>query len=187
MFYLFLALFLGLVFALCYAVDLLLKRLFPKTPLQQTGKAVRMPRISSILGIGLTFAAFAAILFFWAEFTWVVRIACLLTLGVGIFLLVQFFSFAVYYDEEGFEYRALGHKAKTYAYSEIRGQKSILSRSGVVSSLYVGDDELQLTSSMQGLNEFLQYAFRRWCEETDTDPDTVENNPQYLTYFPSLK
>ena len=187
MIYVFLAAGMGLVFLCRFAVDVLLKKLFPKDPRQEHGKSVRLPRMSSIMGLGLSFLAFVAILFYWAEFSTLIRIACLLTLGVGIFLLVQFCAFAVYYDETGFVYKSLGKKAKTYTYGEIRGQKSILSRSGVVSSLYVGEDELQLTSSMQNLQEFLQYAFGRWCEETGTDPDTVENNPQYLTYFPEVK
>lgn len=177
----------ALVFSLCRIVDLLVKKLFPKKPQQLSGKAVRLPRYSSILGIGLTFLSFVALLFYWGEFSTVVRIACLLTLALGVFLLVQYLSFAVYYDEDGFVYKSLGRRAKPYAYGDIRGQKSILSRSGVVSSLYVGEDELQLTSSMKGLNEFLKFAFRRWCEETGTDPEIVENNPQYLTYFPELQ
>ena len=185
--YIFLALFLGLVFLACWGADKLLQKLFPKTPQQHSGKAVRMPRWSSIAGVGLTFLSFTAILFYWGEFSWLYRIACLVTLALGVFLLVQYFAFAIYYDDDGFVYKALGKTAKTYAYDDIRGQKSILSRSGVVSSLYVGGDELQLTSSMQHLNEFLKFAFRRWCEETGTDPETVENNPQYLTYFPETE
>ena len=177
----------ALVFFLCWCIDTLVKKLFPKKPQQYSGRAVRLPRLSSILGIGLTFLSFVALLFYWEEFSTVVRIACLLTLALGAGLLVQYLSFAVYYDEDGFVYRSLGKKAKTYAYGDIRGQRSILSRSGVVSSLYVGEDELQLTSSMKGLNEFLKFAFRRWCEETGTDPESVENHPQYLTYFPELQ
>ena len=37
---------------------------------------------------------------------------------------------------------------------------------------------------MQGLDAFLNKAFFRWCSAKGIDPDSVENNPRMLTYFP---
>ena len=37
---------------------------------------------------------------------------------------------------------------------------------------------------MQGLDAFLNKAFFRWCAVKGIDPDSIENNPPMLTYFP---
>ena len=37
---------------------------------------------------------------------------------------------------------------------------------------------------MQCLDAFLNKAFFRWCSAKGIDPDSVENNPRMLTYFP---
>jgi len=185
--YLFLVLLIGTVFLICWGVDSLLKRLFPKHPQQESGKAVRLPRYGVIVGIFLTFIAFVAELFFFKELEWYLHICCAVALGMGVFLLVQYCSFAIYYDAEGFIYRDLRHKAKFYRYGDILGQKSILTRSGVNSTLYLEGGEIIVYSAMQGLSDFLRYAFKHWCEEKGVDPETVENNPQYLTYFPECE
>ena len=185
--YLFLALLAGLVFLLCWGVDNLIKKLFPKHPQQESGKAVRLPRYGVIVGIFMTFVAFVAELFFFEELEWYLHVACVVTLAMGVFLLWQNLAFGIFYDSEGFVYRDLRHKAKFYAYKDILGQKSLLTRSGVHSTLYLEGGEIIVYSAMQGLNEFLRYAFHHWCEEKGIDPDTVENNPQYLTYFPECE
>ena len=64
------------------------------------------------------------------------------------------------------------------------GQRSLLTRSGVNTELFVGGESLQLYSAMQGLDAFLNKAFFRWCSAKGIDPDSVENNPRMLTYFP---
>ena len=60
----------------------------------------------------------------------------------------------------------------------------MLTRSGVNTLLFVGEESLQLYSAMQGLDSFLNKAFFRWCAVKGIDPDSVENNPAMLTYFP---
>jgi hypothetical protein len=182
--YLFLALLAGLVFLICWGVDNLIKKLFPKHSQEELGKAVRLPRYGAIVGIFMTFIAFVAELFYFSQLEWYLHIACVFSLGMGVFLLVQYCTFGIFYDEEGFVYRQMRKKAKFYRYGDILGQKSILTRSGVHATLYLKDGEIIVYSAMKGLNEFLKFAFARWCEEKDIDPDTVENNPQYLTYFP---
>ena len=43
---------------------------------------------------------------------------------------------------------------------------------------------MALYTAMQGLKPFLETAFRAWCAARDVDPDTVQTNPDYLSYFP---
>lgn len=185
--YLFLGLFILAVFLLCWGVDSLLKKLFPKHHQQFSGKAVRLPRKGAILGILLSFLAFVAELFYASRLEWYYHLCCLAAGAMGVFLLFQYLRFAVYYDADSFLYRDIRRKAKTFSYKQIRGQRSLLTRSGVNTTLYLEEDEIILYSAMQGVDEFLRFAFARWCEEKGIDPESVENNPQYLTYFPEIR
>ena len=181
--YVILAVFMAAVFGICFGVDRLCRKLFPKDP----RKTVRLPRKSVIFGILLTFVAFAAPLMFWEQLEWYLRIGCLIVLLMGIFLLVQYFSFSIRYDDEGFECRTLGKKPVVSTYADILGQKSIIARSGVNSTLYTKNGEVPIFSAQVGVQEFLRTAFSAWCESGGIDPDTVENNPAYYTYFPEPK
>ena len=102
----------------------------------------------------------------------------------GVILLCTYFSVVIYFDDEGFLYKAWGHGKKEFRYSQIRGQRSLLTRGGVNTILFVGDEEINLYSAMQNLNAFLSKAFFKWCAVKGIDPDTIENNPRMATYFP---
>lgn len=178
--YVILLAFMALVFGLCYMVDKLIKHFFPK----DERKAVRLPRKSVIFGILLTFVAFAAPLMFWNQLEWYIRVGCGIVLLMGAFLLVQYFSFSIRYDKEGFTYRTLGKKPMDCRYEDILGQKSLLTRSGVNSALYTICGEVPIYSAQVGVQDFLKTAFAAWCEKKGIDPETVENNPNFLVYFP---
>lgn len=173
----------AVIFGLIALIDFVFRKLFPKPEVMKSGNVVRMPRYSFILGLIISFFALVGLLYLPMDeklLWW----GCWLVLLMGAYLLVNFWRFGIFYDDEGFIYRSLFQKARRYAYKDIRSQRSILARSGVNTTLYVGEDALQLYSAMQGLSDFLHKAFYRWCDETGTDPDTVENNPAMLHYFP---
>ena len=73
---------------------------------------------------------------------------------------------------------------ETYHYNQIKGQRSLMTRGGINTILFVGEDEINLYSAMQNLGAFLNKAFFRWCDARGIDPDSIENNPRMLTYFP---
>ena len=102
----------------------------------------------------------------------------------SVLLLCTYFSVVIYYDDEGFLYKAWGHGKQEFRYSQIRGQRSLLTRGGVNTILFVGEEEINLYSAMQNLNAFLSKAFFKWCAAKGIDPDSVENNPRMATYFP---
>ena len=186
MIYVWYVLLIAVVFGLIALIDFIFGKLFPKPEVMKSGNVVRMPRYSFILGLIISFFAIVAILYlpmeekllWWGS--WIVLL-------MGSYLLVNFWRFGIFYDDEGFLYRPLFTKARRYADRDIRAQRSILARSGINTTLYVGEDALQLYSAMQGLGDFLSKAFYRWCDETGTDPDTVENNPRMLHFFPEEK
>lgn len=173
------------VFLVCFLIDTLLKVIFPKSKLEKSKQAVRPPRRSAVIGAILAFLGLAV----------VVRIApkehdTLLLIGaigamvIGAVLLCTYFSVVIYYDDEGFLYKAWGHGKQEFRYSQIKGQRSLLTRGGVNTILFVGDAEINLYGAMQNLNAFLSKAFFKWCQVKGIDPDSVENNPRMATYFP---
>lgn len=171
------------VFGLCFLVDRLLQKLFPRSELQKSKSTVRMPRRCIVIGVMLLFVSFAVLLFFAAGDA-LLLIGSIVGMLMGALLIVYYFSFCIYYDDEAFLYRDLRHGKTRYTYGQIRGQRSLMTRSGVNATLFVAGDSVMLTSVMQGVSAFLQHAFFRWCAEKGVDPDSIENDPRMLTFFP---
>ncbi len=182
MIYLLYGLLIAVIFGLIALVDFLFHKLFPKKTIMEN--AVRLPRRSLILGLILLFLGLFSLIYLDFSQEKVVYFGCWLALAMGVFLLVNFWRFGIFYDNEQFIYRTLTKKARTYRYSDIRSQRSFVARSGINIALDVAGDEIQLYQAMQGLPAFLNKAFYRWCEAKGIDPDTVENDPGVLVYFP---
>lgn len=182
--YIFYLLFIAAIFGLIALLDFLFHKLFPKSKVEQSSQVVRLPRYSSILGLLMALLGIIALLFLPLEGQWVLQFGCVLVLVMGLCMLVNYFRFGIFYDDECFVYRTTTRKARTYRYEDITGQRSFLARSGLNTSLYVGDDEIQLYDAMQGLDSFLNKAFYGWCRAKGLDPDKVPHDPRSLTYFP---
>ena len=175
------------VFLICFLIDTLFKLIFPKSKLEKSKQAVRPPRRRAVIGVILTFAGAAMLVKLLPEKTDVLfLIGSIVAIIFGVILLCTYFSVVIYYDDEGFLYKAWGHGKKEFRYSQIKGQRSLLTRGGVNTILFVGDEEINLYSAMQNLNAFLSKAFFKWCAARGIDPDSVENNPRMATYFPDL-
>ena len=173
------------VFLICFLIDTLFKLIFPKSKLEKSKQAVRPPRRSAVIGVILTFAGAAMLVKLLPEKTDVLFLnGSIVAIIFGVILLCTYFSVVIYYDDEGFLYKAWGHGKKEFRYSQIKGQRSLLTRGGVNTILFAGDEEINLYSAMQNLNAFLSKAFFKWCAARGIDPDSVENNPRMATYFP---
>jgi hypothetical protein len=143
-----------------------------------------MPRYSLILGLIIGMLGLMGVLYVpraQERFLW---FGCWIVLVMGVYLLVNFFWAGIFYDEDGFTYRPFPKKAKRYRYDQITGQRTFISKSGWNSNLYANGEEIQLYAAMQGVSDFLNHAFFAWCRQTGTDPDTVENDPHNLIFFP---
>ena len=183
--YVFLALFCGVVFLVCFLIDKLLQKLFPKHDLEKSKAVVRPPRKSAIFGVLLLVFPLMALLFWMPEEgDTLLTICCIGAMLMGAFLLFTYFSVAIYYGEDGFLYKTLRGGKKEYRYADIRGQRSLMTRGGINTILFVGSDEINLYSAMQNLNAFLNKAFFRWCAEKGIEPSEIENNPRMFTWFP---
>ena len=183
--YVLLLIFCALVFLVCFLVDRLLQKLFPKHELEKSKSVVRPPQKSATFGVLLVFIPLMALLFWMPEGgDALLTVCCVGAMIMGAFLLYTYFSVAIYYGENSFLYKTLRGGKKEYRYADIRGQRSLMTRGGINTILFVGGDELNLYSAMQNLNPFLKTAFFRWCEAKHIDPDSVENNPRMFTWFP---
>ena len=183
--YVFVLIVCAVVFLVCFLIDSLLKLLFPKSRLEKSKQVVRPPRRSAVIGVILTFAGAAMLVKLLPEKGDLLFIlGSIVAVIFGVILLCTYFSFVIYYDDEGFLYKAWGHGKQEFRYSQIRGQRSLLTRGGVNTILFVGKEEINLYSAMQNLNAFLRKAFFKWCAAKGIDPDSVENNPRMATYFP---
>ena len=172
------------VFLVCFAVDKLVQKLFPKTELEKGKNVVRPARKSAVFGVILTFAAVSVTVFrLTKKPDTLLLIGCAVAFLLGVVLLISYFSFVLYYDEEKFLVVSHGKK-REFRYGEIRGQRTLMTRGGYQTVLFVGETQLDLYSSMQNVNVFLGKAFFRWCEQKGIDPDSVENNPRMMTWFP---
>lgn len=173
------------VFLVCFLIDTLLKLIFPKSKLEKSKQAVRPPRRSAVIGVILAFAGVVALIRIVPQaHDTLLLIGSIVAIVTGIVLLCTYFSVVIYYDDEGFLYKAWGHGKQEFRYSQIKGQRSLLTRGGVNTILFVGDAEINLYGAMQNLNAFLNKAFFKWCEVKGIEPDSIENNPRMLTYFP---
>lgn len=173
------------VFLVCFLIDTLLKVIFPKSKLEKSKQVVRPPRRSAVIGVILAFLGLAAaVRIAPQEHDMLLLIGAIGAMVIGAVLLCTYFSVVIYYDDEGFLYKAWGHGKQEFRYSQIKGQRSLLTRGGVNTILFVGDAEINLYGAMQNLNAFLSKAFFKWCEVKGIDPDSIENNPRMATYFP---
>ena len=179
--YVFLGFLCVFVFLVCFLVDMLLKKLQKK---KDGAETVRMPKRSAAFGILLICFAVCAFLFWVPAGELWLQIGCFVIAAMGAILLVQYSAFSVRYDEDGFTVREFRKAARTFSYAQIEGQRSLLTRSGVHTTLFVAGDQVTLTSAMDGAQAFLCKAFYKWCAAHEIEPDSVENNPRMMTYFP---
>lgn len=183
--YLLVLLLCAVVFLICFLIDLLLKALFPKSKLENSKNVVRPPRRSAVFGVILSFLGVVVLVKYLPTAEEILLIiGAAVALILGAVLLITYFSVVIYFDDEGFLYKARGHGKQTFRYSQIKGQRSLMTRGGINTILFVGDAEINLYSAMQNVNAFLNKAFFKWCAEKGLDPDSIENNPRMLTYFP---
>ena len=175
---LFVVLICAFVFLVCFLIDTLFKLIFPKSKLEKSKQVVRPPRRSAVIGVILTFAGVAMLVKNLAGTPdTLFLIGSAVAVIFGVLLLCTYFSVVIYYDDEGFLYKAWGHGKKEFRYSQIKGQRSLLTRGGVNTILFVGNEEINLYSAMQNLNAFLSKAFFKWCAVKGIDPSNHSNYP----------
>ena len=183
--YIFVLIVCAVVFLICFLIDTLFKVIFPKSKLEKSKQVVRPPRKSAVAGVILTFAGVAVLIKNLAGTPdTLFLIGSIVAIIFGVILLCTYFSVVIYFDDEGFLYKAWGHGKKEFRYSQIRGPAEpahARRREHDPLCRRRGDQSLQRHAEPERVPQ--QGRFQ-WCAVKGIDPDTIENNPRMATYFP---
>lgn len=108
--YIFVLIVCAVVFLICFLIDTLFKVIFPKSKLEKSKQVVRPPRKSAVAGVILTFAGVAVLIKNLAGTPdTLFLIGSIVAIIFGVILLCTYFSVVIYFDDEGFLYKAWGH------------------------------------------------------------------------------
>lgn len=165
----------------CFLVDHLLKRHKEK---QGEQRRVRPAKRSVLFGIIVCFLGLVFALNFGAK-SWLIFAGAIICLLMGVTLIVVYFCTGITYDEQGFTYRAPGRRAAQYRYADITGERALMTRGGVNAALMVGENEIYLYESMDGVGIFLKTAYEGWLKAKGLDSESCPPpNPACLVWFP---
>ena len=174
------------VFGICFLVDKSFQKLFRGRKEQKSGLAVKPNKRSATMGLFLGILGLVGIL------TGIGGNVSLLILSAIVLLLaamliVHYLSFGIYYDAESLLTVSFGKKKLSYRYEEIREQKRYVVQGGsVILELYMTDGStVTVQTTMDGAYPFLDYAFARWCEQKNLDPENCNfHDPSQHRWFP---
>ncbi len=179
----------AITFALCFLVDQGFTKLFRSNHHHKSGLRVRLSKRYAIFGLILTVVGVLAFLVGLSQ-SWPLSAGGVLLVCFGIALAVYYVSFGVYYDGDSFLVSQFGKKSVAHAYREIRGQKRYVIQGGsVVVELHLLDGSaLQLQSTMEGMQQFLNHAYDRWIHQTGRAGENgAFYNPERYCWFPDIE
>ena len=178
----------AIAFGVFFLIDKGFTRLFRSQAQHQSGLAIRVNKrycsfglILCVLGIGSAFAS--------AKEGLIMLAAGCIILLVGAGLIVYYMTFGVFYNEDGFVLTTFGKRSTTYRYHQIKGQMLYNSSGNIVVELHMTDGRtFHLPTTMDGVYSFMDYAFARWCVQTDKKPEACDfHDPDNSCWFPSVE
>lgn len=178
----------ALVFGVCFLVDKGFTRLFRSRKQHKSGRSVRLSKKNGAFGLVLAAIGVAALLSGTENKRFMVIGGCVFIL-LGIFLIVRYMTFGIYYDDRGFLLSVFGKKSKEYEYRDIQSQQLYNSYGSIVIMLYLTDEKtVQLQANMDGVYPFLDYAFEAWLKQTGRSRDECAfYDPANSRWFPSTE
>ncbi len=166
------------VFGLCFLIDRLISRLTRKT---ESTRSVRQPTRAAGIGIVLLVGGIALLLFLKEKLG---LIGGIVLVALGAVLIASYFFFRLDYDSEGFTCKTLRGTTR-YSFNQIRAEQALSTRSGIAVMLFVGGDTVELSEAMQGVRDFLSFAYYARCRQMGIDPeDAPPPAPEDLLWFP---
>ena len=178
----------GLTFGFCFLLDKGFTKVFRNRKEHKSGKAIHTNK--RVCAFGLIMAAVGvAALFASVTSGWFLLLGGILLICLGIMLVVQYLTFGVYYDEQGFLLTTFGKKSTSYAYKDIVGQILYNQQGHIAIELHMTDGRtVHLQSSMEGVYDFLDHAFYMWLAQTGrAKEDCPFYDPQNSCWFPSME
>ncbi len=179
------ALVLAITFGACYLIDKGFHKIFRNTQQHQSGKSVHLNKKYGAAGIVLTALGIAAVIS-GISGSKVLLVGGGIVLAMGIAFIVYYMTFGVYYDKDTFLMSTFGKKKKVYHYKDIQSQQLFKTAGGIVIDLYLADgNSLSLQATMEGVYDFLDWAFHGWCRQNMIDSETCEfHKPEESCWFP---
>lgn len=175
-------------FLLCFLVDKGFGKLFRSRPQHKSGKAVRLGKFYSLGGLILSLLGIMALIT-GISASVLLAVGGAVVLATGIFLIVFYLSFGVFYDDESFVTASFGKRSRSYRYEDIRSQQLYNNRGQVLIELYFSDGKsLQLQSAMTNVYPFLDTAFTGWCAQKGIKKEDCKfHDPEKSCWFPPLE
>ena len=177
----------AVVFGLCYLVDKGFQKTFRSKAQHRSGLAVRLNKMYSIMGLGLTVLGIFSIVNSSAENP-ILRYGGIFVLLMGLALCVYHLSFSIFYDAESFLYTSFGKKETSYRFSQIRSQKLyVITGGSLVVELFMDDGKsVSIQTTMNGAYPFLDAAFNSWCRQKGIDAASCDfHDPANHLWFPA--
>ena len=186
--YVFLLIVCAVVFGTCFLADKGFSRLFRNRREHKTGLAVRHGKKVAAIGlaaIALGVAAFFAAAEGGAIFYIGGAVLCLL----GIFLVVMYTTFGVFYSEDTFLVTTFGKKSVCYSYKDIRTQQLYNNMGAILIELHMADGRsVQQQSRMEGVYPFMDKAFSGWLRQKGLNREECSfYDPQNSRWFPEME
>ena len=176
----------ALVFGACYAVDRAFTGLFRNQQQHKSGMAVKPGKRVATLGLFLAMLGVAGVLGGISQGTAMLVMSALMLL-LGAVLVLYYLSYGIYYDAESFLVSSFGKRNRVYRYQNIRQQRRFVVQGGsVLVELHMEDGTaVTVQTNMDGAYPFLDYAFARWCEQREIDPENCDfHSPDQHCWFP---
>lgn len=174
-------------FLLCFLIDKGYTRLFRNRAQHRSGLSVRQNKRYGSIGFVLAVIGVAALMTVdLSNIALLVGSGLIILLGVG--LIVYYMSSGIYYDDDSFIVESLGKRRLVYRYGQIVHQQLyVLQGGGTIVELHMENGKaVQVVSNMPGYDQFLQYAFRRWCHQKGIAPEKCDfYDPENSVWFPS--
>ena len=175
-------------FALCWFADKGFHKLFRSKPQHISGKAVHLGKFYSLGGLIFSvLGVFSVIVGISASVLLIVGGA--VVFAVGVFLIVYYLSFGVYYDDDTFLVTGIGRKSGTYYYRDIEKQQLYNNRGNTLIELHMKDGTgVQLQSGMTNVYDFMDTAFSGWCTQRGIQRENCDfYDPDNSCWFPTVE
>ncbi len=184
--YIFIALIIAAVFGLCFLADKGFSRIFRGKTQHRSGMAVRLHQRYGSMGVILALLGIAAFASSFPDST-TLRVGGIILFLLGAGLAVYYLTFGIFYDGDGFILTTFGKKSKLYRYRDISSQQLYKVTGGNITvELHMTDGRsVMLHNYMSKPDDFLNYAFEKWCAEKGVDPAACDfHDPANSRWFP---
>lgn len=175
-------------FGLCFLVDKGFTKIFRSKAQHKSGLSVRANKRYAVVGLLLAVLSIAAVLNS-LDGEWLLLAGgCLLAL-VGVFLIVYYMTFGIFYDDESFILTTFGKKSTIYRYADIKAQQLYVTYGNVIIELHMTDGRtVQLHANMEGAYPFLDKAYAAWLVQKGlTEEECAFHDPSNSCWFPPVE